>query len=708
MKKLSIIITATILSISISAQDPHWNTDGNNSTNPNDDFVGTTDNADLRFRTFDTFKMTLTSPAGWLGLNITAPEMMFHVEDGGILSNGSIGNNPNIGGSTRLMWVPAQAAFRAGTVGGGQWDGGNVGTASAAFGLNNTASGDYSAVFGEGNTVTEDGEHSSAFGQNNTVSGAWSAAFADQNTVEGARAFCFGSGNLIEADRGVAVGFSNDILTGGDAGVSFGANNLIQGTFGMTLGRFLQATEDHSLLIGRGIDATNSLVNDIENSLMIGFNSTIPTVFVAEPETNETFGSVGIGITDLEAKLDVAPDPDEDPDKPHGIRVRWAETSDEINDTDALFAEIRRVPTSLRGRAVWGRAYNARNNFGGDFTAYPADGAFTPYNAGVRGMSIVGVDSEVPDLSVGGVFISEITSEPMNQRSVGVWGEGHGGRFAYGVFGYASGGTAQNYAGYFSGDVHATGTYTSSDESLKQNVEDLSGAMDLINQLEPKTYEFLTDQFDYLNLPQGEQMGIIAQDLEEVLPSLVKSAYQPAMYDTLGNEVSPELEFLSVNYSGLIPVLIGGIKEQQTTIDSLEQAVAEQASALEDVMELLDMMQDQIDNCCIGGQGFKSNSPDGVHDEQLQRASSNGNILEQNVPNPFRSQTTIRYTLEQGGKVLLNIFDKTGKPIATLVEAEQPADTYRYEWDASGLPAGMYHYALYVDGELLVKRAIKL
>jgi len=47
MKKISLIITATILSISISAQDPHWNTDGNTGTDPNDDFVGTTDDADL-------------------------------------------------------------------------------------------------------------------------------------------------------------------------------------------------------------------------------------------------------------------------------------------------------------------------------------------------------------------------------------------------------------------------------------------------------------------------------------------------------------------------------------------------------------------------------------------------------------------------------------------------------------------------------------
>src|SRR5690606_22479633 len=159
------------------------------------------------------------------------------------------------------------------------------------------------------------------------------------------------------------------------------------GDFGVTIGRFLHSNAENAMVLGRGIDGTTLFENDIENSLMIGFNSTIPTVFVAELEANETFGSVGIGMTALEAKLDVAPDPDEAPAKPHGIRVRWAETADENNDTDALYAEIRRVATSLRGRAVWGRAYNARNNFGGDFTAFPAEGESTAYNAGVRGMS---------------------------------------------------------------------------------------------------------------------------------------------------------------------------------------------------------------------------------------------------------------------------------------------------------------------------------
>ncbi len=264
-------------------------------------------------------------------------------------------------------------------------------------------------------------------------------------------------------------------------------------------------------------------------------------------------------------------------------------------------------------------------------------------------------------------------------------------------------------AGYFAGPiVELQSPISVSDESLKSQVSDISDALELLNLITPKSYHFLQ------STPHGNvfstdlSYGFIAQEIQEVLPNLVKSVPAPLSVTDDGQINSTGDDLLGIKYTELIPILVAGMKEQQSTIDSLKQAVAEQASALENVMDLLDMMQDQIDNCCIGGQGFKSNSPDGVHDEQLQRASSNGNILEQNTPNPFRSQTTISYTLEQGGKVLLKIFDKTGKPIATLVEAEQPADTYRYEWDASGLPAGMYHYALYVDGELLVKRAIKL
>lgn len=229
----------------------------------------------------------------------------------------------------------------------------------------------------------------------------------------------------------------------------------------------------------------------------------------------------------------------------------------------------------------------------------------------------------------------------------------------------------------------------------------MEGALDLINQLQPKTYNYLTETYDFMGLPGGLQYGVIAQELAEVIPELTRDASRPALLDTAGNVLTPAIEFKAVNYTGLIPILVAGMKEQQSII-------ATQNEALATVMGQFNDLQKQVNNCCTGGSGFKNYSPDGIEEQPTDKPSNKGNVLGQNTPNPFRSQTTISYSLEQGGKVLLNVYDKNGKVLSTLAEAEQPAGNYRYKWDASGLPAGLYHYALYVNDELLVKKAIKL
>jgi hypothetical protein len=62
-------------------------------------------------------RMRLTN-GGWLGINTSAllngnPQMMLHVNNGGILSTGTEGANPNLGSGTRFMWVPSSASLRA-------------------------------------------------------------------------------------------------------------------------------------------------------------------------------------------------------------------------------------------------------------------------------------------------------------------------------------------------------------------------------------------------------------------------------------------------------------------------------------------------------------------------------------------------------------------------------------------------------------------
>jgi hypothetical protein len=58
-------------------------------------------------------------------------------------------------------------------------------------------------------------------------------------------------------------------------------------------------------------------------------------------------------------------------------------------------------------------------------------------------------------------------------------------------------------------------------------------------------------------------------------------------------------------------------------------------------------------------------------------------ILYQNYPNPFNPTTIIKYQLPKTADVKLEIFNILGQKVKTLVDAQQPADYYRIEWDGS-------------------------
>ncbi len=63
--------------------------------------------------------------------------------------------------------------------------------------------------------------------------------------------------------------------------------------------------------------------------------------------------------------------------------------------------------------------------------------------------------------------------------------------------------------------------FTSSDQKLKQNIQDFTSAMDIINQLHPKKYDYRQDgNYKLMKLPQGTHYGLIAQDVEKYYPTL--------------------------------------------------------------------------------------------------------------------------------------------------------------------------------------------
>jgi hypothetical protein len=126
------------------------------------------------------------------------------------------------------------------------------------------------------------------------------------------------------------------------------------------------------------------------------------------------------------------------------------------------------------------------------------------------------------------------------------------------------------------GEIRATNAITSfySDERLKENITEIDNAIDKVMSLRGVTYNAnqLAESFGYTN--KDEQVGVIAQDVEKVLPQIVK----PAPFDIIslqeGIEISRSGEnYKTVQYEKLVPLLIQAIKEQQVMIEELQKKV---------------------------------------------------------------------------------------------------------------------------------------
>ena len=116
------------------------------------------------------------------------------------------------------------------------------------------------------------------------------------------------------------------------------------------------------------------------------------------------------------------------------------------------------------------------------------------------------------------------------------------------------------YMLYVQGTAYATGSWSSSDARFKKNVMPIDHALERIMDVEGASFEFRREEFQGYRFDQGTQFGLIAQDLEKVFPEIVKTEADG---------------YKSVNYNGMIPVLLEAIKEQQREIDELRAAMAE-------------------------------------------------------------------------------------------------------------------------------------
>ncbi|EMA3982365.1 tail fiber domain-containing protein [Salmonella enterica] len=154
------------------------------------------------------------------------------------------------------------------------------------------------------------------------------------------------------------------------------------------------------------------------------------------------------------------------------------------------------------------------------------------------------------------------------------WGEQH--IAAMGV--HAGGGHStvvlhvggSDYSFAFNGDftagaaVYCNDVYIRSDRRLKINVEDYEeNAVEKVNKLKVKTYDKVKSLSDREVI--GREIGIIAQDLQEILPEAVSTS-------NVGSQDNPE-EILTISNSSVNALLIKAVQEMSKRIEYLESLV---------------------------------------------------------------------------------------------------------------------------------------
>ncbi|MEX1014090.1 MAG: tail fiber domain-containing protein [Candidatus Paceibacterota bacterium] len=287
------------------------------------------------------------------------------------------------------------------------------------------------------------------------------------------------------------------------------------------------------------------------------------------------------------------------------------------------------------------------------------------------------------------ICLRAVTGNGLDKYNIGVYGELMGSRKGSAIVGSIMGEPTINgyYAGYFDGDVKITdyfslwvgSTHYTSDIRLKQNVislESNQGSYDNLNKikaLEAIQYQYLdretlrespgeTNDTTSIVRKQDDRVhiGLSAQELQKIIPELVEQ-------DSEG--------YLGIDYIGIIPILIESIKEQQVLIEELQIELG------------IEIANQKKSITAIEGNVNETNSA----------------RLNQNIPNPFNNNTTIKYVVPlTANSSTINLYDLNGKQLRSFDIS--PIGEGELTIPAFMLEPGIYIYNLIIDGIIVYSK----
>ncbi len=219
------------------------------------------------------------------------------------------------------------------------------------------------------------------------------------------------------------------------------------------------------------------------------------------------------------------------------------------------------------------------------------------------------------------------------------------------------------------GVTEALAYIATSDANLKSDIRPVERAMEIINQLEGKTYTWNAEVLKKSNADNGRQYGFLAQDVAKVLPEAV-------VVNAAGR--------YGMNYNMLIPVLTEGVKAVYAELQNEKAKNAQLYEELDGLKKRMEHLEQLITSETV----IKNTPTPGTDEPELF----------QNAPNPFNNATEIKYYLpnhtEQASIV---IFDVNGNQLHNFVLHDKGYNSVTV--NAGKLVAGTYLYSLNINGQ---------
>ena len=117
--------------------------------------------------------------------------------------------------------------------------------------------------------------------------------------------------------------------------------------------------------------------------------------------------------------------------------------------------------------------------------------------------------------------------------------------------------TNPNYTLHVNGTAYCTTGWSGSDERWKKNIESLENSLGKVIHLHGVSYDWRIDEYPDQGFTEGRQIGLVAQDVEEIIPEIVHT-----------NDDG----YKSISYDKLAAVLVEAVKELKAENETLKEA----------------------------------------------------------------------------------------------------------------------------------------